>query len=350
MRREFEARFPKIITRTEEEKKEAKEMLKKDYLEFRKKIAPYEISKIEREETLPIIEDMESVARKVLEKFKKKPEKPFPLERTRLLKQGGVEAYPPSGASGGFCNAAEQYIALDRTNSDVETVLIYLHERFHLASPTAIKITEGKAEPLWSGIVVHEHDKKGRIAQVDFGEIGEAIIDELTNQVYQKEIKKNSRYQKEVKDNERILRWIKKLAKWKGWDKKTEKIYLSEFYAVPEMVELIKKLEEGEGANWPYAIKLMNLVGAIDGSLRQRLRVAKIEKRVELAELLDEIFKKSKDPEAKFKFKNRQEIFDEFAKANFTANPLKIRRIIEGVLGKNAFKSFIEKQTRRTLG
>lgn len=125
-----------------------------------KKIAPYEIPKTEREETFPIIKDTESVARKVLEKYKKKSEKPFPPERVHLLKQGGVEAYPPSGASGGFCNHAEQYIALDRTNSDVETVLIYLHERFHLASPTAIKITEGKAESLWSGIVAY--DEKGK--------------------------------------------------------------------------------------------------------------------------------------------------------------------------------------------
>lgn len=115
------------------------------------------------------------------------------------------------------------------------------------------------------------------------------------------------------------------------------------------MVELIKKLEEGEGAAYPYAIKLMNLVGAIDGPLRQRLRTTRIEKRVELAELLDEIFKKSKEPEAKFKFKNSQEIFDEFARATFTANPLKIRKIIEGSLGKDAFKSFVEKQTIRTL-
>jgi hypothetical protein len=155
-----------------------------------------------------------------------------------------------------------------------------------------------------------------------------------------------------VKDNERILPWIKKLVewnKWKGWDKKRERIYLSGFYAIPEMVELIKKLEEGKGVDWPYAIKLMNLVGAIDGPLRLRLRTPKIEKRVELAELLDEIFEKSKEPEAKFKFKNRQEIFNEFAEANFTANPLKIRRIIEGVLGKDAFKSFVEKQTRRIL-
>lgn len=265
MREKFEQRFPKIITRTPEGKKEIKERLEKDYLEFRKKIAPYEIPKTEREETLPIIKDMESVVRKVLEKFKKKPEKPFPPERVHLLKQGGVEAYTSGGKLGGFCNAAEQYIALDRTNSDVETVLIYLHERFHLASPTAIKITEGKAEPLWSGIIVY--DKKGRIAQVNFGEIGEAIINELTNQVYQKEIKKNPRYQKEVKDNERILPWIKKLVRWKGWDKKREKIYLSGFYAIPEMVELIKKLEEGEGADWPYAIKIANLVGAIKTKL-----------------------------------------------------------------------------------
>jgi hypothetical protein len=103
----FEHRFPKIITRTPEGKKEIKERLEKDYLEFRKKIAPYEIPKTEREETLPVIKDMESVARKVLEKYKKKSEKPFPPERIHLLKQGGVEAYLPSGASGGFCNQAE---------------------------------------------------------------------------------------------------------------------------------------------------------------------------------------------------------------------------------------------------
>ncbi|MBU4299237.1 hypothetical protein KJ636_04295 [Patescibacteria group bacterium] len=170
----FEARFPKIIARTPEGKKEIKERLEKDYLEFRKEIAPYEISKTEREEALPIIKDMESVARKILEKYKKRPEKPFPLERVYLLRQGGIEAYTSGRALGGFCNPIEQYIALDRTNSDVETTLTYLHERFHLASPTAVKMIEGEPKPLWSGIFVFDKIAKKEV-KIQFREIGEAI-------------------------------------------------------------------------------------------------------------------------------------------------------------------------------
>ncbi|MBU4480950.1 hypothetical protein KKH59_01390 [Patescibacteria group bacterium] len=77
----FESRFPKIITRTPEEKKEIKERLEKDYLEFRKEIAPLEIPEDERDCYLPKIKDLETATRKIIEKYKGRREKPFPMER-----------------------------------------------------------------------------------------------------------------------------------------------------------------------------------------------------------------------------------------------------------------------------
>jgi hypothetical protein len=42
------------------------------------------------------------------------------------------------------------------------------------------------------------------------------------------------------------------------------------------------------------------------------------------------------------KFKNRDEVFDEFAKANFSGNYLPLARTVEGVLGKGSFRRLAE--------
>lgn len=338
----FEARFPKIIATTPEKKKKIKEELKKRYLEFREKIAPYEIPRTEKDRY--IISDMESVVRKVLKKYKKKPEKPFPIERIYLLRPGfvDVETITRGRITAAFVDPVGRFIVLNRTPSDVETALSFVHERFELGLPTAVKISEGRLRTLWSGITVYDKERE----RVYFNPMKEAVIAELTNQVYQEEIKKDPLYQKEMTDNERILWWIKKISQQKGWDRETEGIYLSGFYAIPEIVEIVNTVEEAYRSEEEKLAYLGYIEMAISGFISRfgRGGAERIEERIKLAKLINEIFGKSKEPGVQFKFKDRQEIFDEFARAVFTANPLRMRKIIEGTLGKDAFKSFVEEQ------
>lgn len=42
------------------------------------------------------------------------------------------------------------------------------------------------------------------------------------------------------------------------------------------------------------------------------------------------------------KFKNRDEVFDEFAKANFSGNYLPLARMVEGIFGKGSFRRLAE--------
>ncbi|MBU4480951.1 hypothetical protein KKH59_01395 [Patescibacteria group bacterium] len=193
------------------------------------------------------------------------------------------------------------------------------------------------------------------------------MIEELTNRVYQEQILKDPFYGEEAKVNEKIIFWIKKLAKKVPWasfdDKEKKRIYFTSFYGNPQIVEKIvkeleeeipeKKLTSGEKIPWNDEFKISHLWTEIH---RSKL-ITRITERIEIIELFNEIYKKAKEPKVRanlkselgFEFKNRQEIFDEFAMATFTANPLRMRKIIEGVLGEDAFKSFVEKQTRRTV-
>lgn len=62
------------------------------------------------------------------------------------------------------------------------------------------------------------------------------------------------------------------------------------------------------------------------------------EERKKLYQLLDEILEKSKGV-----FKNRDELFQKFAEANFSGNYFKIARIIDNALGKGAFRKLADK-------
>ncbi|MEK7168067.1 MAG: hypothetical protein AAB791_03650, partial [Patescibacteria group bacterium] len=42
------------------------------------------------------------------------------------------------------------------------------------------------------------------------------------------------------------------------------------------------------------------------------------------------------------KFKHRDEVFDEFARANFSGNYLPLARIVENILGRGMFKKMAE--------
>jgi hypothetical protein len=59
--------------------------------------------------------------------------------------------------------------------------------------------------------------------------------------------------------------------------------------------------------------------------------------RIMLYKLLDYLVKNSNG-----RFKDRDEIFDEFARANFSGNYLKIARIIESILGSGSFRKLAE--------
>jgi hypothetical protein len=59
--------------------------------------------------------------------------------------------------------------------------------------------------------------------------------------------------------------------------------------------------------------------------------------RKRLQKLLGEIVEKSNG-----KFKDIDEVFDEFAKANFSGNYLPLARIIEDIFGKGSFRKLAE--------
>lgn len=354
----FETRFPRIIARTVEKKKEIKNNLNEEYLKIRKKFAPYEIPEIERELFIDNIKDLESAVQKKVKKYRNRQEKSLLTERVRLLKMGGVGDCTRGDIRGGIHDPATSTIIIDRTNSDVVTHLHFIHERLHSEEPSAIKSTEKGWNWLWRGIDTFD----GIFGMVSWGGIKEAVISELENQIYREKIKRHPFYQKEIEANEKITPWIKKLVTSEGWKewigdggekheyekKEIEEVYLSGFYAIPRIVALVENIERAAGTE---ESKLDELGSAVYSGLSNgELGISHPEERMQLTKLIDWIYKKSQEPEVQaklkkfgFNFENPEQIFDQFAKATFTANPLLLRKIIEGSLGKNVFQAIKEK-------
>lgn len=65
--------------------------------------------------------------------------------------------------------------------------------------------------------------------------------------------------------------------------------------------------------------------------------VERYQERKRLYELLDRIVANSSG-----RFESRDEIFNEFARANFSGNYLTISRIVESILGKGSFRKLAE--------
>jgi len=65
--------------------------------------------------------------------------------------------------------------------------------------------------------------------------------------------------------------------------------------------------------------------------------VERYTERKKLYELLDKLVVSSNG-----KFKNRDEVFDEFARANFSGNYLPLARTVESILGKGSFRKLAE--------
>jgi hypothetical protein len=65
--------------------------------------------------------------------------------------------------------------------------------------------------------------------------------------------------------------------------------------------------------------------------------VERYTERKKLYELLDKLVLHSGG-----KFNNRDEVFDEFAKANFSGNYLPLARMVEGILGQGSFRKLAE--------
>lgn len=335
MKPKFETKFERVIGGESEQLRiVAKEKLQRWLEEHgNDDTKPYEISPTERDKQ--IIESVESAVDQLITSYGGTT-KPFPPEKIYLLRPDTVNIVTEGKFSRGFHSPLGQRIIVEKGLSDIDFATTLAHELFHLKSYKAAQVVEeGRIKPYRSGISVFD-----RIEETEyFAELEEAIVAETTRQYYQSEVRNNPLFQSEVQATDKVKKWVKKSLQMRGIDETRQQFILGEIYSIPEAEDIAKVLEGEVDSENPEMYKL----GYVDGALQRLIQKEQVvvseryRERQKLDTLLEEITTKSGG-----KFRDKSEVFNEFAKANFSGNLLPLARIIESTLGRGSFRRIAE--------
>lgn len=327
MSENLESHFRKVIGGDDAEKekilREAGEVF--NIPQHLKELEPHLVELAERDRK--ILQDVETTVDALVASYGGEPLK-LPENKLHVVKDGAIYKITEGEARGGLHWNWSQEIAIERLASDVGFALIAAHEMFHLKSFKSILIDKKvEAEVFQSGVSLYLPE-----AEL-FGELEEAIVAECTRKLH-KALAANPLFSTEVaateQAKERLRPWFIKILKEGGFDEGDVAKVLDEIFSLPVGQELFRVLEGSETESY----KLGYLQGALhrlmqDGSIG---RLERMNEREKLNTLLDEILEKSNG-----RFLSRDEVFKEFAKANFTGDLKPLVRLFNETLGEGEF-------------
>ncbi len=326
--------YEKIIDGNEEQKKKASEKLQGFFVEKDEEFSKYELEKTP--EDLEIIKKTEVVVFDIVKKYQGEP-KEIPLDNIYIVKSESVIEISEGRLEGGIHYPVSLRIIAGKTDSKFLLASILAHESFHFQSPKVHRIDEtGDSDLYRSGFSMYDKKPKNETEEKTyFSSLEEAIVAECTREFLEK-IQNDPLFSEEVKAVNKIKGWVMRF--YRRGEREEEKIkeFEMEIKSIPnpeERVEEILNFSENEEEREDYA------AGMFDALFKDR-KIEMFERyteRKKFYELLDNIVSKSDG-----KFKNRQEIFTEFAKANFTGRYLPIARIAEETLGQGSFRKIAE--------
>lgn len=336
MESESESLFKKVVGGTPEQRQTSEAQLEKRFKDKGVTLKPFEVPPTEREKE--IIENAESGVDEILKKYGIDID-PRTKGRVRLLKPERAYVVTGNWSKNAFHSIMGQYVGVERLPSDLELSVKLAHELFHLKAYKSARINkEGETQIYRAGIAMFGIGKGGDKKKVDkfFGELGEAIVAELNRRFYQEYIRDNHFYAEEVKAVDIIKRWALKSLELRGMPiDERGRALITELITVPNAKEIAAVLESKKPEEFKFNFIDDILLGF---SLEKKLiTFERYYERKKFSELLDEIMEKSGG-----KFKDKEELFGEFARANFNGHYLKIAKIIEKNLGKGAFRRIAE--------
>lgn len=256
-------------------------------------------------------------------------------KRVFILKPEGVAFITKGRLRNGFCDSLNQSIAIDRRSSNATLAMTVAHESFHMSSYQSGQIFKDGAHGLYrSGI-----EMIGRQEEKYFSLAMEAIIATLSRRFFDEVISKDPLYSKEIEQTETIKKWLEDFAEKRIKDensKQTALILIKNILILPNAESLCNQFFESKKND---AYKFGYFMGVFEKELKSgSIFHERIEEREKFEKTLNEIIKESKG-----QISNREEIFNEFARAHFSGNYLPLARIIEGALGKGSFRRIAEK-------
>lgn len=334
MERRFETQFERVVGGTQDEKEKTVNQLNEWLHEFTyDKITPYELPKTA--EDREIIQDVTAGVDRIVRSYGGAT-KQFPQEKMHLLEPGGIYKLTEGEYKGGMHTPLVQEVLLDRDPFDVSFAMSTAHELFHFRGYKSAQVKEGEVDLYRQGVsmVSRETDDE----TVFFGALEEAIVAELVEHFVDREMLTDPRYASAISKTDQLKPWFDKALRGLPEDKR--RLLLKELHAIPEedadyLLDIVRSDSlEGYRGQALEEYKA-GCVGRVLHDLAKEESMAVADRRKERAQLhkiLSEILEKSDG-----RFKNTDEIFDEFAKANFTGNIIPIARLVEGSLGKGSF-------------
>lgn len=329
--------FERIVGGTKNDKEEAAKTLQEIFESKSARLGDRQIEK--SAEDLEILRITESLVDEIITQYGGTPQHVL-LDQIYFLKPGGVAEATSGDISGGVCTPLTIKIGIDRNESNLLFACSIAHELFHLKSYKSARIGEDTEDVrvYRSGITLTDiKDKSKKLGEekIYFEHIEEAIVSECVKKFYE-EVGKNSLFASDFEALKKIRDWIVASRRRAGAPEETNKKIESELKYVSRPQELVAQVlaySDNEELRQDYAS------GAVDSKL-QNSEVEifeRYEERSALYKLLDKLVEGSKG-----KYENRDQIFNEFARANFSGNYLPLARIVEDILGKGSFRKIAE--------
>ncbi len=263
----------------------------------------------------------------------------FNLDRIFLLRPGGVEKSTEGEVRTGVCNRFEQSIAIDRRTSNALLASCVVHEMFHMDSYSSAQVIESdldsltnktRSKPYRGGISMRSRENDDKY----FGLAEEAIIATLSRRFFDEVIVNDPLYKEEIERTRKIKEWLFNFAQKSIPEQERRDKFISnirDILILPESDMVYRILcESGYKDNY----KIGFFIGFFEDNLKLgTIMHERVDEREKFNKVLDRLVTNSKG-----KISDRNQLFDQFAKAHFTGNYLPLARSIEDSLGKGSFR------------
>lgn len=334
---EGKTHYERIVGGTEEEKEAASKKLQEAFDERNKKLAEYELEK--SPEDLEILRKTEAIVDGLVAQYGGEP-KALLLDHIYVLKPGSVLAMTEGRLVGGIHKPIGLKIGVERGKSKSLFASTVAHELFHLKSYKSARVGKSGEDVRLYRSGLSMIDKKNPDEEMDdekeyFAMLEEAIVAECTKKLLD-EINKDTLFNEETKAVAKFRDWVIAYYRRGGIAEEKAKEFERElkYIADPQdKVERVIAFSDKEEERQAYAAGMFRALYE-KGEVETMERYAE---RKKLYELLDKLVIRSGG-----KFRSRDEVFDEFAKANFSGNYLSLARTIESILGRGSFRKLAE--------
>lgn len=327
--------FERIVGGSEEERAKVKKDLQELFNAPNQKLAEFQLEKTP--EDLETISRIESLVDEMVTKYKGNPIK-VPLGNIYILKPGDAIKASEGEFESGFHQPWAGNVVVEK-NSNLLFASTLAHEFFHFKSPKAVLIDETEDLHLYrSGLTSRDRKDPSRKTGEEkeyFGVLEEAIVAECVKK-FRDKAEQDGLFKEDIEAVKTLTNWVTEFYRQKNAPEQHLQILTEELKyieAPQEKVQTIRNKYEKESDRQAYAAGLFE-------ALHQEGEVIfweRYEERRRLYELIDKIIRNSDGD-----FGRREELFDQFAQANFSGNYLPLAKIIEGALGKGSFRKIAE--------